>query len=156
MSDYPIEQYDPEIKKVRRLGDVLLKSYSKIESYIDEIIMSWIGGYGSKLAMVTKLKYLRKYSPLLSKMFFIGKVNALVKYQIVKSNDEIYKLLLWLNEERNLFAHYNVYRYQLEAKYQSEKQRIKMLKNLKDILISVERYQKAVSLSSDKLNSAKD
>lgn len=150
LTDYILEQYSQELKKVRKLGDLILKTYAKTEDLMDQIIMSWNAGYGSRPAFAQKLFFIRKYMPLLANMMFLGKIKAIIEYQVVNKNDKLVAQLRWLNDERNMFAHYNVFHHKLEKKYETTSSRVKTLKKLKEIILSTEIVSKAVIFANDK------
>jgi hypothetical protein len=78
MSDYILEQYSPDLKNIRKLGDLTLKVLSRIEELLDQIIIMWIEERGEKVSFADRLKYLMKYNPLLSRMFVSEKTKALL------------------------------------------------------------------------------
>lgn len=138
-ANYLLEDYIKGWRYVRILGEVLLKTVSKIESELDESIMLWNEKVGQTYPFGKRLEYLLKYQPLLSKMYFIHKVEALVYYGLLSKKKGLYKELAWLSTERNLFAHYSVYRHTLVDKYGTSKIRVKTLKKLRLLLDNVER-----------------
>ena len=104
LSDTVMEQYVPDLKEVRKIGDLTLKVTSKIEDMLDESIVMWAEQIGPVRKLSHKLNALRKYQPLLSHIFLTGKVDVLAEYGLLKKHKELHREIMWLNEIRNDFA----------------------------------------------------
>ena len=149
LSSMVLEDYIEGWGQVRHLGNVLLKTVSKIENELDETIIAWNEKIKHPYSLTTRLELLSKYTSLLSKMYFLGKIDALKEYGLINKKDSFYKNLRWLNDERNKFAHYGVYQHMLVNEYGLSKNRIEVLKKLRMILKSSIQFKAAVQNSID-------
>jgi hypothetical protein len=153
-ANYILEQYSGEYRHVRRIGDVVLKVYSKVEEEMDETIIDWSENLHGRISFSERLKILIKYSPLLSNMYFLGKINTLLSHKLINRGDKLHKLLTWLNSERNFFAHYNVFHFELEQSYKFEAKRIKTLNKLKEVMNGIHVLKKTVNEENLNLDSS--
>lgn len=140
-----LEQYVESWQYVRILGNVLLKVVARIESGCDELIISWNEKIKHPYTLSSdSSQIIQKYKPLLSKMYFINKVNALADYKLLKKGKGLYKKLGWLNDRRNKFAHYGVYRFELQQEYYTSNERITILRDLKRIIQEFDDFRKDI------------
>ena len=152
MSDHALEQYVPTIyAPIRKLGNLILKVSSKIEDLLDSIIISWNERLSDKTNLREILPILMKYRPLLSHMYLSGKIDAIKSYDLIKNDDATNKLLFWLNDLRNKFAHYSVYRHEIEDIYTNKNKRLEVLKKLKKVIYTVDVLKSSIAISNDNI-----
>lgn len=131
-----LENYSPELKDFRILGDLVLKTYNNLEGNLEELIIAHLEHWKSNVNLAMILRDNFKYSPLFNEMNFLGKLKACQKYELLnKSNDKkLITLLNKINNARNQFAHYQSYIAQLHKEYDTSSKRVSLLKELLEAL----------------------
>lgn len=131
-----IEDYVPDLKNFRTLGDLVLRVHSTLEGNLEELILAHLKRWRSKvnLAMLTEAYF--DYGPLLESMYFLEKLTVCQKYGLISKDkrNRLRKLLVKINDIRNKFAHYQSYAGKLQNDYDTLVKREKLLKELIEAL----------------------
>lgn len=133
-----IEEYLPDLKNFRTLGDLVLRTHSTLEGDLEELIIAHLKRWGVKVrvSLVMLVEAYLDYGPLLEKMYFLEKLTACQRYGLISKveKNRLRKLLVRINDIRNKFAHYHSYAGGLKNNYDTYVKREKLLNELLEVL----------------------
>lgn len=131
-----LEDYIPDLKNFRTLGDLVLRTHSTLEGEIEKLILAHLKKWRNNVNLTMLTEGYLDYGPLFERMYFLEKLTACQKYGLISKErkNRLRTLLVTINDIRNKFAHYQSYVGELKNNYDTQAKREKLLSELIEAL----------------------